>query len=736
MRLAVECERMKQSSSVVEEMKIIPIRELAVIALLLALSAMVIPSAPARLQTFVLDLPASPENDPDPRNETSLAVSAVNERIICGASKVMVGGGTSPSGITRVAYYFSSDGGRSWGDGLLGLETPQKIWQRATDPSIASDVDGNFYLCVLMFDVTSFDTGVYVFKSTDGGRRFANPVPVFYDIGSQTEALRISDKCYITIDRSPSSPFRNTIYATWTLNYTDERFGRATRIVTSHRRPAEAAFSEPEVISHSGDMRGPSIATGPNGEFYAVWEGIGSPRVLLFNASTDGGETFLPVDVAPSTDLNIHNFTGSLSQPSPVIPIIGVQRMNSFPVIDVDRSQGSSRGMIYIAWAETTNRVDADVFLLRLTPPNGGRPNISPMIKVNNDPPGADQFFPWISVDETDGAVEVAFYDRRQNPGAAMVNMYLARSTDGGASFINSPVSAEASDPRIQSAVTSTGGSPIGIGDYISLAAVGGKAHLMWTDTREGKQEIFYGQVPFTDTGGGGNAPPNDSCQTPRDILGLGLLNNLDTTDATSSPDDPVSCTGSRDTHTVWYRFTPTVDTTYGVETFLSNHDTVVSVYTGACGGLTRVACNDDFSAVSGIGTRSLLTFSAVAGQTYLIEAAGKGSGGRLFLRFGAPTITAVDYTAAPDGSTALKITGAGFADGNCRVTIRAGDQDIELPTIFYVGERQGDQTVTMIFATKKKLKKTVKRGRTILVTVESPAGSNLTSVPFQFTRM
>ena len=32
-----------------------------------------------------------------------------------------------------------------------------------------------------------------------------------------------------------------------------------------------------------------------------------------------------------------------------------VPRMNSFPVIDVDRSNGPHRGMIYIAWAETTN---------------------------------------------------------------------------------------------------------------------------------------------------------------------------------------------------------------------------------------------------------------------------------------------------------------------------------------------------------------------------------------------
>jgi hypothetical protein len=473
-------------------------------------------------------------------------------------------------------------------------------------------------------------------------------------------------------------------------------------------------------------MRGPSLATGPQGEFYAVWEGIGFPRVLLFNASTDGGETFLPVEVAPSIDLNVYRFTGSLSLPSPTILINGVPRMNSFPVMDVDRSAGPNRGMIYITWAETTNRSDADVFMMRLTPPNGMHPQISNPVRVNNDPPGADQFFPWLSVDETDGSIEIAFYDRRDDTGGLLTNLYLARSTDGGSNFTNTRVSASPSDPRIQSNIF---GAVIGIGDHISLDAARGKAHLMWTDTRRGKQEIFYGQIPFTDSGGG-NAPANDSCQSPRAIDALPYIDNLDTSLATSSPDDPALCAGDQGANSVWYSFTSVADTVYGVESSASDFDTILSVYTGACGALNQIACDDD----SGPGSGSLLTFAARAGQTYLIEAAGKGSGGRLRLRLGAPTITSVNYTLAPDGSDSLKIQGAGFAENNTRVTIRVGSDDLDLPTIFYA-ERQGDGTATTIFATRKKLKKKVKRGRTVIVTVESPLGRNNISLPFSFTR-
>src|SRR4029450_3653220 len=62
-------------------------------------------------------------SDPDPRDDTSIAVSLKNDQIIVGTSKVILGGGTLPQGNSRAAYYFSSDGGVTWGSGLIALET-------------------------------------------------------------------------------------------------------------------------------------------------------------------------------------------------------------------------------------------------------------------------------------------------------------------------------------------------------------------------------------------------------------------------------------------------------------------------------------------------------------------------------------------------------------------------------------------------------------------------------------
>jgi hypothetical protein len=684
-------------------------------------------SPSAQNVTVINDVRVSTAGDPDPRNETSIAVSATNPLVIAGASKVILGGAAG-AGATRVSYYSSSDGGLTWATALLPLATPEKTFSRASDPSVVANLDGEFYLCALMLDNSSFDNGVYVFKSIDGGRTFSNPLPAFLDLANPNP--RLSDKCYLTIDSSPTSPFKNTVYVVWTLNA-----GGQTVIQMSRLRPGDAAFSAPRTISHEGDMRGPSVVTGPNGELYAAWEGIGNPRVLLFNASTDGGNTFLPTDVAPSIDVNIHSFTGSLSQPGATVSINGVSRMNSFPVIDVDRSNGANRGRIYVAWAESTNRFDADVFVKSMPPPNGGRPEVGPPVKVNNDGPGADQFFPWLSVDANNGSVCVAFYDRRDDLGA-LLNMYLARSTDGGGSFTeNTRVSTAGTDPRIQASVTGTTGTAIGIGDYVGLTATRGRAHLLWADTRNSKQEIFYGQVEYASSGGGDPiGPANDACGTARIIGSLPFLEESDTRAATGVETDPISCSGSRDSHSVWYSITAAADTVYGLDTASSDYDTVASVYTGSCGGLTRVACSDDFGNRIGSPTRSMLTFSARAGVTYLIEVSGKGSGGTLRLRIGLPTAVDVGFKKAPDGSKALKISGAGFVDGNARVSIRIGDTETELPTLFFL-DRQADGTAATMYATRNKLKKLVKAGTTVLVSIESTSGSNSFAVPFFFTR-
>jgi hypothetical protein len=105
-------------------------------------------------------------------------------------------------------------------------------------------------------------------------------------------------------------------------------------------------------------------------------------------------------------------------------------------------------------------------------------------------------------------------------------------------------------------------------------------------------------------------APPNDDFDDATVISEIPFTDIVDTTDATTAGDDPI-CFGQGPT--VWYQFTPAEDVRLEANTFGSDYDTTLGVYTGSRGDLSEVACNDDAA-----GTlQSRVRFDADAGETY-----------------------------------------------------------------------------------------------------------------------
>jgi hypothetical protein len=116
-------------------------------------------------------------------------------------------------------------------------------------------------------------------------------------------------------------------------------------------------------------------------------------------------------------------------------------------------------------------------------------------------------------------------------------------------------------------------------------------------------------------------APTNDLCLNARVISGLTAADILEVGMTTVSNGDPrPSCRSSR-SRNVWYRFRALGNGTVTVDTYGSNFDTVTTAYTGACGALVEVGCNDN-SALTGAGwiTQSQLSFPVTEGKEYLIE--------------------------------------------------------------------------------------------------------------------
>jgi hypothetical protein len=126
-------------------------------------------------------------------------------------------------------------------------------------------------------------------------------------------------------------------------------------------------------------------------------------------------------------------------------------------------------GVLYVTWSDYRNG-DVDVFCS--TSHDRGR-SWSPAVRVNSDSihDGTDQFFQWLAVDPATGAASVIFYDRRDDPENVKTKLTLARSGDGGKSFVNYNWTEEWFASHRQF-----------IGDYLGIAAWSGRVYGIWTE--------------------------------------------------------------------------------------------------------------------------------------------------------------------------------------------------------------------------------------------------------------
>lgn len=129
--------------------------------------------------------------------------------------------------------------------------------------------------------------------------------------------------------------------------------------------------------------------------------------------------------------------------------------------------------------------------------------------------------------------------------------------------------------------------------------------------------------ITFTGDNGAGNTantstqivvvpppPPNDNIQNASQIASIPYSTSETVTTATTAPSDPW-CYGNG--QSVWFTYTPTTNERLEANTFGSDYDTTLSVYTGAPGSLLQVACNDDANGT----VQSRVRFDAIAGTTY-----------------------------------------------------------------------------------------------------------------------
>jgi alpha-tubulin suppressor-like RCC1 family protein len=123
-------------------------------------------------------------------------------------------------------------------------------------------------------------------------------------------------------------------------------------------------------------------------------------------------------------------------------------------------------------------------------------------------------------------------------------------------------------------------------------------------------------------------------------VITTASYTNLQSTLQADAPGNPAPDCVSGFGHGVWYEFTAPVAGLLSVDTFGSDFDTGLGLYTGSCDSLTQVACNDD---ADGQPTSQIM-FPTAAGTTYYILAGGYASdAGNLVLHLNHLTPPAFD---------------------------------------------------------------------------------------------
>lgn len=403
------------------------------------------------------------------RSESVVAVNPTNSQNLICASKKFI----DPHKYHfTISTAFSIDGGQTW------TESQPKMpagWDGMTDPDLTFDYLGNAYLIVepLKFGTDLTGMGMYVYKSSDGGKTWAKPVQLHPD--------STDDKQWIDSDTNPGSPHYGAIYAVWGA-YTPLRFARST----DHGKTWKGVGNSQSGTQVSNDTCfAPSICIGPDGVLHVSWHVPGTQNIM-YTRSTDGGNSFEPVTAKITGISSLTNFLPN-TDGWPHFPNA------TFRVMTLVTSCIAAGNRLLIAWADFREGVSRIYYRVATNSgltwlgPNNGQPLLPGYIE-----PGQHHFHPQLTTADNQ-SVGCAFYDFGLKSGKYTIDVKLSESCDDGDSFIY-PINITDIpwDPAINAPWSHGDQNVTFIGEYFGLSASYDSFAVVWTDTRTGVQELFF----------------------------------------------------------------------------------------------------------------------------------------------------------------------------------------------------------------------------------------------------
>ena len=385
------------------------------------------------------------------QNETAVAVNPLDPLNIVGVSN------DYSSGNVLTGFYTTLDGGQTWSSGDLPLEPGFSF---SGDPEVVFCVDGTpVIICLQYFGAGG--SGIWAYRSLDQG--------ITWQGGVQANLNAANDKVQAACDYS-SGAHHGDICAAW------DRFGTGSGDTIFQMRSEDGGVTWKglhRVDDTNGAGIAPDVAYGANSELWIMWADRGTFEIFV-DHSSDGGKTW-------GTDIKVSNYKQvPFSIPGSFFRIFDIFS------IAADWTTGPYSGAVYVAWHQWHPTAPKHADIDCATSLDGGVTWNT--VNVNlADTTNADQVFPHAVVDAK-GTLNVDYYDRRLDPNNYLLWTWVARSSDGGATFKEY----RASDAGWDHAATESAGF---IGDYMGIDASAHEVRPFWTDGTSGSQDVVCDAV-------------------------------------------------------------------------------------------------------------------------------------------------------------------------------------------------------------------------------------------------